>query len=581
MSDVVLTAALRSNLLNLQETQSLIDVTQQRLASGKKVSSALDNPQSYFAAKSLSDRASDLTSLLDGIGQSISTIKAADEGLTGLEALLDQADSLVDEARSTTADGGSAVLTGNTTFDGAKNMDSYSNISAGDIIRFNLNDENGEKVVYDTSSGDGTGVNGAAEMQITISANETVDEIIAQINAIEDSDNNAVLSASLNEDGNLEIKSLAGGNMRVGFSATTLDDGLGFGDYKAEELEEADNVYAANAAAINVSKTAALESYSLYDSSGDVATRTTAIDALNFKDPGTGSLTSIAGSTTLAATDAILVGVNGETLTASHEAISDPTGGTIQDLVDHINTDSSTKDLIKASFDEDTGQISIRAISAEAKSVQIGLEATLNDGQKDLKLGFGVEDGISVTADADDAQRESRSYAFGGGAGQLAQLENDYNTVRDQISDIVKDSGYRGVNLLDGDNLTTYFNEDESSSLTVAGDDLTAGSNGLDITEANFGSTSSIATASNTIGDAKTTVRNFASSLSNSLAVLQNRETFTKNMVNTLTEGSDKLTLADQNEEGAKLLSLQTRQTLGTTSLALASQSQQSVLRLF
>ena len=76
-------------------------------------------------------------------------------------------------------------------------------------------------------------------------------------------------------------------------------------------------------------------------------------------------------------------------------------------------------------------------------------------------------------------------------------------------------------------------------------------------------------------------VRNFGSTLANDLSVIQARETFTKGIINTLTEGSDKLTVADQNEEGAKLLALQTRQSLGVTALSLASQSQQSILRLF
>ena len=76
-------------------------------------------------------------------------------------------------------------------------------------------------------------------------------------------------------------------------------------------------------------------------------------------------------------------------------------------------------------------------------------------------------------------------------------------------------------------------------------------------------------------------MRSFGSTLANDLAVIQARQTFTSELVNTLTAGADALTVADQNEEGAKLLSLQTRQSLGVTSLSLASQSQQSILRLF
>ena len=69
--------------------------------------------------------------------------------------------------------------------------------------------------------------------------------------------------------------------------------------------------------------------------------------------------------------------------------------------------------------------------------------------------------------------------------------------------------------------------------------------------------------------------------LSSSLSIINIRQDFSTNMINTLTEGADKLTLADMNEEGANMLMLQTRQSLGTTSLSLASQAAQAVLRLF
>jgi flagellin-like hook-associated protein FlgL len=76
-------------------------------------------------------------------------------------------------------------------------------------------------------------------------------------------------------------------------------------------------------------------------------------------------------------------------------------------------------------------------------------------------------------------------------------------------------------------------------------------------------------------------VRNFGQSIANDLAIIQTRRDFTEQTINTLNAGADDLTVADQNEEGANLLALQTRQALGTTSLSLAAQSQQSVLRLF
>src|ERR1035438_791287 len=99
-NDVVLSAALRNNLLSLQNTQSSIDTHQGRLATGKKVNSALDNPQSFFASQSLTNAASDLTNLLDSVGQSIQVINAANNGVTALTTLVQQASSIASQAQS-------------------------------------------------------------------------------------------------------------------------------------------------------------------------------------------------------------------------------------------------------------------------------------------------------------------------------------------------------------------------------------------------------------------------------------------------------------------------------------------------
>lgn len=97
--DVSLTAALRSNLLSLQGTQRLLDQTQLRLATGLKVNSALDNPSSYFAAQSLNNRGSDLSNLLDGMGQAVQVLKATNEGIEAISSLLEQAQAIATEAR--------------------------------------------------------------------------------------------------------------------------------------------------------------------------------------------------------------------------------------------------------------------------------------------------------------------------------------------------------------------------------------------------------------------------------------------------------------------------------------------------
>lgn len=101
MGDISLTASMRSNLLSLQNTQSLMDMTQERLSTGKKVNSAIDNPSSYYTARSLTNRANDLSALLDSMGQGIQTIKAANEGIETITSFVEQLKSLTNSALDT------------------------------------------------------------------------------------------------------------------------------------------------------------------------------------------------------------------------------------------------------------------------------------------------------------------------------------------------------------------------------------------------------------------------------------------------------------------------------------------------
>src|SRR5688572_984372 len=98
MSSVVLSAGVRQNLLSLQSTADLMSLTQNRLATGKKVNSALDNPGNFFTSQSLNNRASDLNALLDSIGQAQKTLEAADQGISSLTKLVESAKSVAKQA---------------------------------------------------------------------------------------------------------------------------------------------------------------------------------------------------------------------------------------------------------------------------------------------------------------------------------------------------------------------------------------------------------------------------------------------------------------------------------------------------
>src|SRR4029079_13985061 len=93
MSGIVLTASVRQNLLSLQSTAELLSTTQNRLATGNKVNSALDNPTNFFTAQGLNNRASDINNLLDSIGNGVQVLQAANTGITSLQKLVDNAKS--------------------------------------------------------------------------------------------------------------------------------------------------------------------------------------------------------------------------------------------------------------------------------------------------------------------------------------------------------------------------------------------------------------------------------------------------------------------------------------------------------
>src|SRR6476660_1654076 len=98
MSGIILSASVRQNLLSLQSTADLLATTQNRLSTGKKVNTALDNPTNYFTAQGLDNRASDISNLLDGIGNGVQVLQAANTGLTSLQKLVDTAKSVANQA---------------------------------------------------------------------------------------------------------------------------------------------------------------------------------------------------------------------------------------------------------------------------------------------------------------------------------------------------------------------------------------------------------------------------------------------------------------------------------------------------
>ena len=163
-----------------------------------------------------------------------------------------------------------------------------------------------------------------------------------------------------------------------------------------------------------------------------------------------------------------------------------------------------------------------------------------------------------------------------------ASLVGQYNNIITQITTTAQDASFNGVNLLNGDNLKLTFNETGKSTLSIQGvtfnaaglglASLTSGTDFLDNSSANAQLT--------LLGQASTQLRTEASALGSNLSVVQIRQDFSKNLINVLQTGASNLTIADPNEEAANSQALATRQSIAVSALALANQSQQSVLQL-
>ncbi|WP_349357561.1 flagellin [Stappia sp.] len=254
MSDITLSAGVRQNLLTLQNTADMMASTQNKLATGKKVNSALDNPTNFFTSQALSARANDLNNLLDGIGNAIKTIEAADNGITAITKLVESAQSTARQAlQDGTAGSGTVVessssistnlltpVAGESIQDQAKRQ-TLSNLGfgAGDTITVQTTDTNTGAVsdisitVGTTQKVDGTG------------PVATVEDVLDVINA------SGVATAEVTDAGkfkltgadadtvNLTITDASGdGETTASSQATTLAASLGFGSNSSIDLSD-------------------------------------------------------------------------------------------------------------------------------------------------------------------------------------------------------------------------------------------------------------------------------------------------------------------------------------------------------
>ncbi|MDQ8732595.1 flagellin [Bradyrhizobium sp. LHD-71] len=519
---IVLSASVRQNLLSLQSTADLLSTTQSRLATGKKVNTALDNPTNYFTAASLDSRASDINNLLDGIGNGVQVLQAANTGITSLQKLVDSAKSVANQALQTTVGYSekstvtSAVITGATannllgpagnptdaTFTGAlrqNNLTAAANITNATEL---ATATNADTLTAGFSAGDTITVNGQT---LTFMATGTA----SGANQIDVTDNVGQLLA--------KIDGLSGG---TGSTVTAGQVVLHTGT--TSDLS------------ITSSNTAALGALGL----------------------GTG--------VTQARTAGAPPALQGQTLTIASTAGGTATNITFGTAAGQVNTlDELNAELAKNNLQAtiSEGKITITT-SNDAASATIGA------------IGGTATPFASLTppASVQDA------------AAQLtrANLVSQYNNIIQQITTTAQDASFNGVNLLNGDTLKLVFNETGKSTLSITG--VTFNPAGLGLAELTKGTDFIDNNATNKVledlNSASSALRSQASTLGSNLSIVQIRQDFSKNLINVLQTGSSNLTLADTNEEAANSQALSTRQSIAVSALALANQSQQSVLQL-
>jgi flagellin-like hook-associated protein FlgL len=529
MSGIVLSASVRQNLLSLQSTAELLSTTQNRLATGKKVNTALDNPTNFFTAASLDNRASDISNLLDSIGNGVQVLQAANTGISSLQKLVDSAKSVANQTLqavvgySTKSSVTAAAITGATASDLRGTVGAATDAAAtpGSVIT--------DTKTATTTSATTLLSGGSATVDAISSAFTATDTIVVNGKTISFNNGSGTTGTAI------------GGDLSIDITTGTVGDIIG-----------AVNSITGGTSTIT---------------GGAITLHTGTAQDLVVSGSGLAKLGLTAGTTPRTAGASAL---NGLTLTigatgngtATNITFGDGTGGTVKSLND-LNTKLSANNLL-ATIDG-AGVINITTTN-DAASSTIG---TIGGTAAGVGKAFA---GLTAAAPVQDA------------AAQLVRsnLVTQYNNILDQITTTAQDSSFNGVNLLNGDQLKLTFNETGTSTLKIQGvtfntaglslSKLTAGTDFLDNSSAN-----NALTALNT---ASSTLRTEASTLGSNLSIVQNRQDFSKNLINVLQTGSSNLTLADTNEEAANSQALSTRQSIAVSALALANTAQQSVLQL-
>jgi flagellin len=508
MSGITLSAGVRQNLLSLQSTADLLNTTQNRLATGKKVNNAFDNPTAFFTSQSLTNRSNSLSALLDQIGQAQQTLQSANQGLTSITSLLQQALSVAQQALQSA--GPSTLSYGAITVNGSlATNETFGTVKSATTTLVS----NGSLGHADTLSI----VDAGATYNVTLANSDTIASIITKINGTSGLGTGGAASASTDGTGHLQIVSSTSNNNVIVTDVTgdSLVAGAG-----------------ANATATGAST----DLFQLLSGNGGF----TAGDALTLSVSGGAAQTINFGTAT----------------------------GQIQTLAQLNTALQSLSGLSNSSASGGAVSLGV-ASSTAANSLTIGSSGSTGATEilHELGLTAGTTSGTPISS---------------GNSSTRSTLQTNFNNLLTQIDQLAGDSSYNGVNLLKGDNLQVVFNENNTASLTIQGVTYNSAGLGLNaITGTGFQANSNINATITSINTALTNVQAQTETFGTNASTIQVRQDFTKNLINTLTTGSDQLVLADQNQESANLLTLQTRQQLSISALSISNQAQQAVLKLF
>jgi flagellin-like hook-associated protein FlgL len=390
MSDITLSAGIRANLLSLQQTSDLMTLTQNRLATGKKVNSALDNPLNFFQSSALSARANDLSGLLDTMASGISTINAANNGITAITSLVQQLKATVSQARAdntgtpitagtaltlSSSANNSTALNNKLTFHLANSVDVGINVDPGTTAA-TLTGSGGAAITAGTA-GDITissaGINGGAAITVTLASGDTLAQVATKINTAittADATNGGHLRATVDAtSGELVLTNDTGNQVTIADAAgnangTTAQLGFNSGDSSVDGVVgtplTVDQIVSAINANSNLNTSVKASNVSGRLSLQNLTTTAIAVDGLT------------AAAVTGDATDT-------QTLTAG-------TGGTI----------SSVRQSLKNQFNDLLGQIDKAVTDAGYNGINL-----LNGD--DLKLNFNENGTSSITIQSKDA----------------------------------------------------------------------------------------------------------------------------------------------------------------------------------